>query len=232
MLSNLQPIFPNFVLHKSWDMPEAFNNVLGHLARGDAKIHKVRDETNPANLGDKTNHFGHIRHNLLSDQGEHPTVQTLVDMARQSVNEYLLSAYGYVNEHDIDMVAETFYQQRAGEENVGVFTHSHLRADLVCTYYPVVDFDEGYEDTPLHSGALRFYDPSGKGNRLWKNLNPEFHTGAWYQVTPRVGSMVVFEGHMPHDSTFFQGDERICIPIQCDLLLPNRQQKVRVSNGV
>jgi len=112
MSSNLQAIFPNFVMHKTWDMADAFNNTLGNLAREDSKFHEVTDDDNLLNLGNKTNHFGHVRHNLLSDKADHPTVACLVDMVRQSVNEYLLAAYGYVNSYDIDMVAETFYQQR------------------------------------------------------------------------------------------------------------------------
>ena len=44
-------------------------------------------------------------------------------------------------------------------------------------------------------------------------------------VEPRTGSMLVFEGHVPHDSTYFEGEERMCIPVLCSLSLPNSHCK-------
>lgn len=225
MSSEFQMIYPSFVLHKRWDMPETFNAALGEIAREGAKTHRVTDPSDPRNLGNRSNHFGHVRHNLLNDHQDHSAVQTLIAMTRAAIREFLYKAYRFDYDGKVSMTAETFYQQRAGGENVGIFTHTHLKSDLVCTYYPVVDLDEGFADAPLHSGALRFYDPAGKGGRLWKNFCPNHFIGSWYQVIPGTGSMIVFEGHVPHDSSFFEGRERICIPIQCDLALPNRQQK-------
>ena len=37
--------------------------------------------------------------------------------------------------------------------------------------------------------------------------------------------MLVFEGHVPHDSTYFEGEERMCIPVLCSLDLPNSHCK-------
>ncbi len=223
MSSELHTIYPNFILHKHWDTAPEFNAALAAIARKDAKDYTVVDDSDPRALGNRSNHFGHVRHNMLDDHAETPVVQQLVRMVRKGVQEFLKTAYGYDHKGPIDMIAETFYQQRSGGENVGIFTHTHQKSDMVCTYYPLVDLDEGCENTPLHSGSLRFYDPSGRGNRLWPNKV----TGSWHEVQPREGSMVVFEGNIQHDSSYFEGAERICIPVQCDIVTPNRQQKRR-----
>ena len=59
--------------------------------------------------------------------------------------------------------------------------------------------------------------------------NPDAYVGGWYAVEPRTGSMIVFEGHVPHDSTYFEGEERMCIPVLCSLDLPNSHCKAGLS---
>lgn len=224
--SEFQTIFPAYVLHKHFEMPTGFNDVLFALAKEDAERSKITDPNDPRNSGDVTNHLGHIRHNFLMDT-KHPAVSVLAQMVAASIKEYLMLAYGYDHTGDILMMSDTFYQTRARRENVGINNHTHVKSDIVCTYYPRVALDPDCPDTSLHQGSLRFYDPGNVGKRLWPCRNPMGdYTGGWYEVKPREGSMVVFEGYVPHDSTYFEGDERMCIPILCDLQMPNSHCKV------
>ena len=227
----LQAIYPNFILHKHCEMPDAFNEGLAEIAMNDAATHRITEEDNPRNLGNRSNHFGHVLHNMLDEHKADPHVLQLLEMVRAALCEFLVSAYGYAFDGDISASAETFYQRRDHGENLGIFTHSHRKSDFVVTYYPLVEIDPDYADDQLRSGALRFYDPAGVGQRLWPNQNPRVHCGSWFQVIPRTGSMVVFEGHVPHDSSYFEGARRVCIPVQCDLVLPNSQAKTRIGGA-
>ena len=227
----LQAIYPNFVLHKHWEMPAAFNAGLAGLAMQEAEAHRITRDDNPRNLGNRSNHFGHVRHNMLEDHKADPHVRKLLRMVRDAICEYLIAAYGFAFDGEINATAETFLQDRARGENLGIFTHCHRKSDFVVTYYPLVEIDPEFANDQLRSGALRFYDPAGVGQRLWPNRNPQVHCGSWFQITPRQGSMVVFEGHLPHDSSYFEGARRICIPVQCDLVLPNSQAKTRIGGS-
>lgn len=223
--SIFQTVYPQFILHKEWDMPNEFNTALAEIAKKDAIDNSVTDNSDPRNLGDTSNHFGHVRHNMLEEHKDNPVIKELLMMTIAAVGEYLATGYGYELNRDVEVIAETFYQRRDNDENVGIFTHSHLKSDLVVTYYPLVDIDEDYKNSTGKSGSLRFYDPAGVGNRLWGNKNPNVFFGSWYEIVPKTGSMVVFEGHMMHDSSYFEGNERVCIPIQCNIDTPNKQQK-------
>ena len=79
---------------------------------------------------------------------------------------------------------------------------------------------------------MRFYDPSGRGHRLWPNRNTSIFTGSWFDVRPRTGTMVVFEGHIPHDSAPFEGLRRVCLPLQVTLHLPNAQTPIEIGGSV
>jgi hypothetical protein len=156
-----------------------------------------------------------------------PVIAMLAQMAAAGVREYLQLAYGYDHPGEIRMMADTFWQQRDRRENVGIHTHTHPQTDIVCTYYPRVMLDADCPETTLHRGAVRFYDPANVGKRLWPCWNPAAYVGGgWYSVEPQTGSMVVFEGYVPHDSTYFEGEERMCIPVLCNLDLPNSHCKV------
>lgn len=220
--SEFQLIYPSFVLHKHFEMPEGFNDHLCGLARTDAETFRVLDSNDPraSGRGSKTTHINHLRHNFLTDTLD-PAIPVFMQMVRAAIREYLLLAYGYDHSGEIRMMSDTFHQTRARGENVGIAAHTHSKFDIVCTYYPRIVLDEDCADSPLHRGAVRFYDPANIGKRLWPCQNPSVHIGAWYSVEPRPGSMVVFEGHIPHDSTYFAGDERMCIPVLCTLDLPN-----------
>lgn len=229
-LSEFQVIYPSYILHKHWDMPQGFNDRLFELASLDAERHKITNINDGKNVGDTSNHLGHLRHNFLTSTRD-PAVEVLVKMADNAIREYLKLAYEYEHTGEISMMSDTFYQSRAKKENIGINSHTHIQTDIVCTYYPRVTLDEDCPDTSLHKGSLRFYDPANVGKRLWPiNNREERYIGGWYSLTPKTGSMVVFEGYVPHDSTYFEGDERMCIPILCNLVLPNSHCKVNVSD--
>lgn len=223
--SNFQTIYPSYVLHKHWPMPEDFNDRLFEMAAEDALKNRITQETDARNVGDTSNHLGHLRHNFLTSTVD-PVMPIFVNMVSASIREYLMLAYDYDHQGDIHMMSDTFWQRRDKKENVGINSHTHIQSDIVCTYYPRVILDEDCPQTSLHRGSLRFYDPSNVGKRLWPCNNEEHYIGGWYSVEPSTGSMLVFEGHVPHDSTYFEGEERMCIPVLCSLELPNSHCKV------
>lgn len=226
--TQITTIFPSFVMHKTWHTPAGFNERLYKLAAEDAEKNKIKDESNPANIGDTSNHLGHLRHNFLTDC-KAEEVETLVKMADSAVREYLACVYGYEHTGEIRMMSDTFWQKRDSGENVGINSHTHVKADLVVTYYPRIDVEPG-EKSSLRKGAARFYDPANIGKRFWPCNNPDFFVGGWFQLEPQVGSMTVFEGYLPHDSTFFSGAERMCIPILIDVDTPKKHCKASVSD--
>lgn len=226
--SEFETLFPTFVLHKQWDMPKEFNDRLYDLAAADCVTHRVMDASDPRAIGDGGNHISHLRHNFLTDTID-PTIRVLTSMVSQAVREFLWAGFRYQHEGDIAMMSDTFWQRRSDGENLGIPTHAHSAHEIVCTYYPRLILDANCPDTPLKRGALRFYDPGGRGNRLWPCDHPQHHTRPDYIITPDQGSMVVFEGHVPHDSTFFEGDERMCIPVLCKLDLPNAHRHATIS---
>ena len=202
-LSEFQIIYPSYILHKRWDMPQGFNDRLFELALLDYEKNKITDIDDDRNVGDDTNHLGHIRHNFLTSTRD-PAIEVLVKMTDNAIREYLKLAYDYDHTGEISMMSDTFYQNRSKKENVGINSHTHIQTDIICTYYPRVILDKDCPDTSLHKGALRFYDPANVGKRMWpiNNKNDRFISG-WYSVVPETGSMVVFEGYVPHDSTYF-----------------------------
>lgn len=222
--TELQVIYPAFVMHKHWTMPEGFDDHLYALAAEDAERNRITNPEDPRNSGDLTNHLGHLRHNFLMETKD-PAIRVFAQMVAAAVREYLALAYGYDHRGEIHMMSDTFWQQRNRRENLGIHTHTHIQSDIVCTYYPRVVLDADCPETPLHRGAVRFYDPANVGKRLWPCRNPNAFIGGWYSVEPRSGSMLVFEGHVPHDSTYFEGAERMCIPVLCSLDLPNSHCK-------
>ena len=226
--TELQMIYPAFVMHKHWKMPEGFNDRLYGLAAEDAVANRIQDASDGRNVGDQTNHLGHLRHNFLMDRQD-PAIAALAQMVAAGVREYLQLAYCYDHSGEIDMMSDTFWQRRDQRENVGINTHTHIQTDIVCTYYPRVTLDDTCPETSLHRRAVRFYDPANVGKRLWPCRNPEAYVGGWYAVEPRTGSMLIFEGHVPHDSTHFEGEERMCIPVLCSINLPNSHRKAVVS---
>lgn len=229
--SEMQVIYPGYVLHKHFEMPEDFNDHLYRLALVDAEKHRVTDMSDPrvSGHGKTSTHLNHLRHNFLLDTID-PVMPVFVQMVAASVREYLHLAYGYEHEGEIRMMSDAFYQERAKGQNLGIAAHTHSKFDIVCTYYPRAPLDPDCPQTPFHRGAVRFYDPANIGKRLWPCNHPDHYFGGWYSVEPREGSMTVFEGHVPHDSTYFEGEDRMCIPTLCEIMLPNSHFKTSMAD--
>lgn len=227
--TTVEKIFPAYIMHQHWDMPDSFNDSLFEIASEDARKNKLKAADDAKNIGDLSNHIGHLRHNFLMDYREHSCVKTLTQMADRAIREYLMINYKYDHKGDIRMMSDTFWQRGSEHnEDTGVITHTHIKSDFVVTYYPRIRLSEDCPDTSLHRGQVRFYDPSGLGKRLWPCNQSEEYIGGWYSLEPKEGSLVVFEGFVPHDSSQFVGGDRMCIPIMCDLDLPNQHCKSSV----
>ncbi len=222
-------IFPRFLYHKKWnELPEGFNERLLSLAIDDARAHRVPPEGHERAGGDKNTHISHLRHNFLTDVHD-PVIARFVEMVDQCAREYLSSVYHYDHDGELELMGDTFWQVRERGENVGISCHTHFKSDLVVTYYARTGI-EPKENNPLRQGSVRFYDPQNLGARHWPNNNPGVFSRAWYNIVPEVGSMLVFEGHIPHDSTFFGGPERLCIPVMCDVKTARSHIKSPVSD--
>ncbi|NQV79543.1 MAG: hypothetical protein HQ495_03270, partial [Alphaproteobacteria bacterium] len=154
--TELQMIYPAFVMHKHWEMPEGFNDRLYALAAEDALANRIADNGDARNVGDQTNHLGHLRHNFLMDRRD-PAIAALAQMVAAAVREYLQLAYGYELAGEIRMMSDTFWQRRSARENVGINAHTHIQTDIVCTYYPRGVLDADCPATSLHRGAVRVY---------------------------------------------------------------------------
>ena len=61
--SEFETLFPTFVLHKRWEMPDGFNERLAQLAREDCAAHRVTG-SDPAAVGDLGHYVAHMRHNF------------------------------------------------------------------------------------------------------------------------------------------------------------------------
>ena len=224
-------LYPSFVLVKHDLLTPDVNRQLAEIAIEDGARHRVVDNADPRNLGTADSPFGHIRHNLLFEYRGEPAVDAWLGLARRGVAEYLQLGYGAEMPESLTAIAEPFVQEGAHPENcVGIFTHTHPKADLVVTYYPQVCFGERGPER-FQDGALRFYDPAGRGNRIWPNQNPSIFTGSWYEVRPRTGTLVVFEGHVPHDAQPFKGVRRVCLPLQVCLRFPNAQNPIEIGGS-
>jgi hypothetical protein len=219
-------IFPRFVFHRKYQPDVDFHKGIYDLATSDAIANRT-DGTEANAIGSKATHLSHLRHNFLDDC-KHPYVLKLINMADESVRAYLKKVYNYDHTGELEMMSDTFWQQRERGENVGINCHTHFTSHVVVTYYVRVDRDPK-ETNPLRMGSVRFYDPQHVNTRPWPNNNKQLNTTSWYNVIPEEGSMVVFEGFMPHDSTYFDGESRLCIPIMVNLVTPRTHIKKSVS---
>ena len=223
-------LYPSFVLVKHDLLMPELNQWLAEIAIEDAARHRVVDDDDPRNLGTSDSPFGHIRHNLLAEHRGDTAVETWLAVARASLAEYLHRGFGAELPESLMAISEPVLQGEGDGETRGICNHTHPKADVVVTYYPEVDFgDVGPER--FREGALRFYDPAGRGHRLWPNRNPAIFTGSWLDVRPRTGTLVVFEGHVPHDSAPFTGKRRVCLPLQVSLRFPNAQNPVEIGGS-
>lgn len=220
-------IFPRFIFERKFEGMERFNQELFELAKTDAIANRT-DGKDIRSVGNRATHLTHLRHNFMEDC-QHPTVAQFIKMVDEAVRDYLRAIYNYDHQGELNMLSDPFYQSRAAGENVGISCHTHFPAHLVVTYYARTDRDP-QETSPLRQGSVRFYDPQHINTRPWPNNNiGNVFTNAWFNLVPEEGSLLVFEGHIPHDSTFFDGEHRMCVPVMVDVITPKTQIKKPVS---
>lgn len=228
--TEITTIYPSFVMHKHWETPDGFNERLYELAVKDALDNRPTNNSIENVIGQTDTHFSHLRHNFLLDYKEHDEIVTLTRMAEAAAKEYLQLVYNYDHKFGFQIMGDTFWQRRSHKENLGIYNHTHLSSDIVIVYYPKVDLDDDANIEEV--GALRVYDPANVGKRFWDTNNKSYFIGGWFQVEPKTGSMVVLEGYVPHDSTYFAGNERMCIPMQLSLNTPKKHVKVNMEEIV
>lgn len=224
--SKLQCVYPSFVFTKQWDNSKEWNDELYEFAKKDFLENIITDPSHPTNIGDITQHVSHIRHNFVEAYKKEKVVQDLIKMVDQACREYLKLAYDYDHQGKVNIMSDTFWQRRSHKQNTGIHTHTHIKCDLVVTYYPKVNLDDNVVNS-MRQGVVRVYDQANIGKRFWgMNNNNKYFFGGWYQVPIKEGTMLIIEGHIPHDSSFFEGDERMCIPMLVDIDTPKKHTKV------
>lgn len=226
---SLNAVFPRFVLHRVMPPDVQFHEDLYRLAAADAQANRT-DGSHPSAIGQHATHLSHLRHNFLSDC-KHPAVLRLIELVDSACRDYVDAVYHYRHEGELEMMSDTFWQQQSRGENVGINCHTHPTSHLVATYYVRTDHAPE-EKNPLRQGSVRFYDPQHINTRPWPNNNPAVVATSWFNVVPQEGSLIVFEGHLPHDSTFFAGQERMCIPVMVNLVTARTHLKRSVSELV
>jgi hypothetical protein len=224
--TNLQCVYPSFVYTKQWELSKEWNEELYEFAKKDFLENIITDSNHPTNIGDITQHISHLRHNFVDAYKDKKVVQDLIKMVDYACREYLKLVYEYEHKGKVCIMSDTFWQRRSNKQNTGIHTHTHIKCDLVVTYYPKVNLDKEVKN-PVRRGAVRVYDPANIGKRFWNmNNNSKYFFGGWHEVEIKEGLMLIIEGHVPHDSTYFEGDERMCIPMLVDIDTPKNHTKV------
>jgi hypothetical protein len=228
--TNLQCVYPSFVYTKQWDVSKEWNNELYEIAKKDFLNNIITDPSNPNNIGRLSHHVSHIRHNFIDDYKNEKVVQDLIKMVDYACKEYLKLVYEYEHNGKVLIMSDTFWQRRTNGQNTGIQSHTHIKCDLVVTYYPKVNLDKDIKN-PVRRGTVRVYDQANIGKRFWDmNNNSKYFFGGWYEVEIKEGLMLIIEGHVPHDSTYFEGDERMCIPMLVDIDTPKKHTKKAIED--
>lgn len=206
-MADLHVLYPTFVMHKRNAMSADFNDRLYELC----KAHYFDESLKQHEAGDIGYLADHAR-NIFRDIQD-PVILEFARMAEEAAHEYLRNFYNIQYRMPVRLRSQPFYQDGRQSHNAGMYAHTHHFADLVITYYPRIRIKDEDKVTPFHAGTVRFYDPSGRGNRTWNNENPVFRTDGCVAIEPQEGSLIAFEGHAMHDSSHFAGQERMCVPI-------------------
>lgn len=193
--------FPRFVMHRKYGNDKQLNDELIALSRKYAS----NDATKNANF--------------LKLYKDNASVQKLVSMAKDALKSYLKQVHDYEGFSDISMSAKpaiykNFIKTIHGEvftQRMATYTHNHTDSHFVITYYLKNDRSSSQQ------GLIRFYDPTFGLNRPFKTKNPQLNDDTFEAIEPEVGSMIVFDGMIAHDGSYFDGEERICIPIKVRL---------------
>ena len=150
-------------------------------------------------------------------------------MVDTACREYLVLVYNYHHKGNVEIMSDTFWQRRSNKQNTGIQAHTHIKCDLVVTYYPRVKLDSNVNNS-IRRGVVRVYDQANIGKRFWDmNNNNQYFYGGWYQLEIEEGLMMIIEGHVPHDSTYFEGEERMCIPMLVDIDTAKRHAKTPIQ---
>lgn len=219
---HLYTLYPSFVLEDRSDFSEEENKLLSELAWKTCHLNENTEKTHHLGSGE---YFTKPRINMLEKYANEPVVKKLALMADRYARLYLQVAYGYNCTFPIKLMAEPFCQDNSTGTH-GIMTHSHRGKPLLVTYYPTVKLKLRDEVKVIGNSGLNgqvdFYDPSGEGKRWWENHNPSHLTAAVARFPVSGGSILVFEGHLPHSSCSFEGEERVCIPVICYPQMPQK----------
>lgn len=204
------------------ELTETENAELAQLAW---KTWSSNESTEAAYTAHKSSgYYGATRTNMLVQFRDRPVIKKFAVIVDKFARSYLKTVYRYECRDPIDMMAEPFCQSRDTGTD-GIMPHAHTLKPLLVTYYPVVNITDRQNSNPTSAGIngeTNFYDPANTGKRVWPNLNESFHIGSSLRVKAATGTLLAFEGHIPHDSVQFDGDERVCIPVICYPKLPNK----------
>jgi hypothetical protein len=219
---HLYTLYPSFVLEDSSNFSKEENALLSELAWKTCHLNDNTEKTHQLQSGQ---YFTRPRINMLEEYVHEPVVKKLALLADYYARLYLKEAYGYSCTLPIKLMAEPFCQDGTTGTH-GIMTHSHRGKPLLVTYYPSVKINPRSESKVVGNSGLNgqvdFYDPSGEGKRWWNNHNPAHLTASVARFPVSEGSILVFEGHLPHGSCSFEGEERVCIPVICYPQMPQK----------
>jgi hypothetical protein len=220
--TSFQALWTPFVMHRVTDCDDSFNSAVHDLASSyEAYVRQARSGF----PSEKHNNLGYGGCDLIEYAENNATMKQLASIVQEACSDFLYMAYGYTHDGDMLMNAGTFWQY--GDQRLGLPAHTHNKHDLVAIYYPVVNGG----DDPMSDGSLRLYDPSNIGKRFWHSENTHSYYGGWYSIKPQKGSIIVFEGWVPHDSGYFDGRERLSIPFLVDVQT-NRKHKMTAMSEI
>jgi len=223
-ITGLSTIYPSFVM-------QGMANEISHeenleLARVSWSVWNSNAVTESQHKfgGTEAYYLSSKRSNMFAEHKTNPVVMKLARVADSMARAYLRQVYRYECTDPIDMMAEPFCQN-AETGTHGIAPHTHTLKPLLVTYYPIANVrrrDDARSGCCGLNGEANFYDPTNTGKRVWPNKNPDFFIGSSFRVEIKEGMLLAFEGHIPHDSAQFEGDERVCIPVICYPKLPNK----------
>lgn len=204
--TNLQALWTPVVMQRVVQNSKELNEELYNVAtQYDLEVRDNRKGTPDS----KSNNLGYGGVDLLTAKQSYKSIKDLTKIVDTACRDFLEFIYGYKHTGDLHMNAGTFWQQKTNNQNIGIQLHTHPKSDLVAVYYPKIS---GASNSVMTNGGLRLYDPSNIGKRFWECNNHSSYYGGWFNITPEEGMLVVFEGWIPHDSGYFDGDERLSIP--------------------
>lgn len=223
-IKSITNIFPTFVMvGQAEEFSRAENEELSKLS-WEVYRNNFPTETLQARVANTGYYTSEKRHDLFEDYCHLPVVMKLAEAADSMCRAYMREIYHFDCIYPIKMMAEPFCQNEETGKN-GMACHTHVGKPLFITYYPSVKLKRrahsSIKDNGIN-GEVSFYDPANVGRRIWPCLNTSFASGSTFRVAVREGMFTAFEGHVPHDSAPFEGEERVCIPIICYPKLPSK----------